>query len=58
MGVTELLATLDALGPNEFTATTVIVYATLVVSPVTIIGEDEPVALIVVPSDVLLAVAI
>jgi len=40
-GVTELLAALGALGPYEFTATTVAVKETAV-RPVTVIGEDAP----------------
>jgi hypothetical protein len=56
-GVTELLAALDALGPYEFTATTVAVNATAV-RPVTVIGEDALDAVNKTPSEVLLAVAI
>jgi hypothetical protein len=57
VGVTELLAALDKLGPYTFTAATVTVYAAPVVRPVIVIGEVAPVALTAVPSDVLFAVA-
>jgi hypothetical protein len=45
-GVTLLLAALAGPVPEALVALTVKVYAVPVVSPVTVIGEDEPVAVI------------
>jgi hypothetical protein len=56
-GVTELLAALDTPRPNELTAATVTVYASPVVNPEIVTGDEEPVPLMVVPSDVFFAVA-
>jgi hypothetical protein len=44
-GVTELLVLDEILVPNAFVAVTVNVYVVPFVKPVTVIGEDPPVAL-------------
>jgi hypothetical protein len=48
-GVTELLAALLGPVPKALVAATVIVYAVPVVKPVTVIGEEAPVAVSTAP---------